>query len=112
MTTLQEFEDHVRGFAQSDLLTELELKANFAMGLAGESGEVVDLLKKVLFHGKELDELKLVSELGDVLWYLVALCQKFGLSIEEVMTSNIAKLQQRHGGTAFDRTRAESGKEA
>lgn len=49
-----------------------------AMGLAGEAGEVADLLKKVLFHDRELDRDKLIQELGDVRWYLECLCYANG----------------------------------
>jgi NTP pyrophosphatase (non-canonical NTP hydrolase) len=108
---LQHFENHVREFAKSDTLTDRELKANFAMGLAGESGEVVDLLKKHLFHGDDLDRAKLISELGDTLWYLIAICQQYEIHPSEVMQVNIEKLRRRHGGTKFDRARANFGKD-
>lgn len=71
-----------------------------AMGLAGETGEVVDLLKKVIFHGKPItDELraKLILELGDVLWYYALACKLLGVSLEIVMDRNIAKLEDRDG---------------
>lgn len=109
---LERFEDHVRGFAQSDVLSLDELKANFALGLAGESGEVVDLIKKDLYHGKDIDRVKLIKELGDVAWYWVALCQQYSIHPSEVMQINIEKLQHRHGGTSFDRSRSEFGKES
>lgn len=65
------------------------------MGLAGETGEVVDLVKKVEFHGKPLDRAALVKELGDVLWYLTALRLFEGITLDEVMTTNVAKLRAR-----------------
>jgi NTP pyrophosphatase (non-canonical NTP hydrolase) len=105
------FEAHVKGFAKSEILNAQELKANFALGLAGESGEVADLLKKDLFHGKPADLEKLKLELGDVLWYLIAICQKYEILPSDVMESNIEKLQPRHNGTAFNRARSEFGKE-
>jgi NTP pyrophosphatase (non-canonical NTP hydrolase) len=109
---LEKFEQHVKGFVCSDILSSKELKANFALGLAGESGEVVDLIKKDLYHGKDIDRVKLIKELGDVAWYWVALCQQYAISPSEVMQVNIEKLQQRHGGTSFDRSRSEFGKES
>lgn len=65
------------------------------MGLAGESGEVVDLLKKHLFHGKPLDRDALIKELGDVRWYLEYVIQAAGSSMEEVEAANVAKLRKR-----------------
>lgn len=67
-----------------------------AMGLAGESGEVVDLLKKHLFHSAPLNRDKLIKELGDVRWYLELLCYCISTTIEEVEAVNIAKLRARH----------------
>jgi len=105
----KEFELHVEGFAKSPLSSN-DLKANFALGLAGESGEVADLIKKHLYHGLALDRAGLVLELGDLLWYWVALTQAFDLSPSEIMAANIAKLQSRHGGTSFDRAKAAAAK--
>jgi NTP pyrophosphatase (non-canonical NTP hydrolase) len=70
--------------------------AKDALGVAGEAGEVADLLKKHLFHGIDLDVSKLRSELGDVLWYVAALARHAGLSLEDVATSNLDKLQARY----------------
>jgi NTP pyrophosphatase (non-canonical NTP hydrolase) len=71
-------------------------KCNYSMGLAGESGEVVDYLKKVLFHGHPLDELKLKHEIGDVMHYLAGLCTMFGFTMEECATLNVIKLGERY----------------
>ena len=56
-----------------------------AIGLAGEAGEVVDHIKKGVFHQQGIDELKLKKELGDTLWYLSALCSTLGWQLEEIM---------------------------
>lgn len=66
------------------------------LGLAGETGEVVDLLKKVMFHGHTLNVTTLGEELGDVLWYAVALCLAFGLDPTQVLEQNRAKLRRRY----------------
>lgn len=66
-----------------------------ALGLAGESGEVVDLVKKYLFHGKPLDRDKLILELGDVRWYLESFAIHLGVSVEDIERANIAKLRAR-----------------
>jgi NTP pyrophosphatase (non-canonical NTP hydrolase) len=67
-----------------------------ALGLAGEAGEVVDLVKKGVFHQHGLDRDKLSKELGDVLWYVAALCSTLNLSLSEVMEANIEKLRRRY----------------
>lgn len=107
---LEQFESHVQRFAASDL-SKKDLIANFAMGLSGEAGEVTDLLKKHLFHDKPADRAALISELGDVFWYWIALCQQFGISPSEVMQINIEKLERRHKGQKFDREAANRSKE-
>lgn len=70
--------------------------AVMALGLAGEAGEVADLIKKSLGHGHPLDHEKLGKELGDVLWYLAVLADRFGLTLEWVASRNIQKLRQRY----------------
>jgi NTP pyrophosphatase (non-canonical NTP hydrolase) len=67
-----------------------------AMGLAGEAGEVVDYLKKVLGHGHPLDQDKVVKELGDVLWYVAEICSVLQLDMEEVAEANVKKLKKRY----------------
>lgn len=67
------------------------------LGLAGESGEVCELIKKSI-RDKVLDRDKLMLELGDVLWYLSFICRVYGFSLSNVAALNIVKLQDR-----FDR---------
>lgn len=66
-----------------------------AMGLCGETGEVAEIIKKVIFHGHPLDREKLAEEAGDCAWYLAALCTAAGLSLADVMQSNVDKLRRR-----------------
>ncbi len=70
--------------------------ANGALGLAGEAGEAADLIKKHLFHGHELNEAKLKSELGDILWYVATMARTMGLDLSEVAEQNVAKLKARY----------------
>jgi len=67
-----------------------------ALGLAGETGEVVDLIKKHIHHGVKLDRAKLINELGDVRWYFELLCHSIGVSMEEVEAGNVTKLRKRY----------------
>ena len=66
------------------------------LGLAGECGEVVDIIKKVQFHGHDLDINKLKLELGDVFYYLYSLCHLHNLTVEEVLDANVKKLEKRY----------------
>ena len=88
---------------------------NAGMGLAGEAGEVCDLLKKILYHEHEVDRDKLVDELGDLMWYLAltidaintALDSKKAspLTLDEILDRNIDKLRHRYPD-GFDRARS------
>jgi NTP pyrophosphatase (non-canonical NTP hydrolase) len=68
-----------------------------AVGLSGEAGEVLELHKKWLLHGKPLSREKLLLELGDVLWYLTLLSRIHGITFAEIIHANIAKLEARYG---------------
>lgn len=76
-----------------------------ALGLAGEAGEVADTIKKVVFHRHALDRDALIKELGDVLWYVAAICTKLDVSMSEVMQRNIDKLKARYP-EGWDRERS------
>lgn len=64
--------------------------------MAGEAGEVADSIKKMVFHQHGVDREVLIKELGDVLWYVAALCTKLGVSLGDVMALNIDKLRVRY----------------
>lgn len=66
------------------------------LGLAGETGEVVELVKKSLRPGGSLNEADVILELGDVLWYISALADDLDVPLEEVAERNIEKLRKRH----------------
>lgn len=66
------------------------------MGLATESAEFLDALKKAIYYGKELDKVNLAEEMGDILWYCATTLDELGVSFEEVMEKNIAKLEARY----------------
>jgi len=83
---------------------------NWALGLAGESGEVADVVKKVAFHDHPLDTMVLANELGDVLYYLAAMANELGLSLEAIAEANIKKLAMRYpNGFDPERSRNREG---
>jgi NTP pyrophosphatase (non-canonical NTP hydrolase) len=67
-----------------------------AIGLCGESGEVADYIKKIEGHGHECNKAKLAEELGDVLWYVAALCSYYGIQMGAAAIGNIKKLRARY----------------
>ena len=84
-----------------------------AIGMLAESGEFTEIMKKVLFQGREWDEenrFHMKRELGDVLWYWVQGCIALGYSPEEVMEENIKKLELRYPN-GFDIARSEHRQE-
>lgn len=80
----------------SNTNTKSDKIENGLMGLNGEAGEAMDVLKKYYFQGHELDKDKLIDELGDVLWYIAETCQGLEISMEEVARRNIGKLYKRY----------------
>lgn len=66
------------------------------LGLAGEAGEICDLLKKGIFHQHGIDVAKVREELGDLMWYIAAVCTKLDISLDEVLDQNVAKLKRRY----------------
>ena len=69
---------------------------NGCLGLAGEAGETLDMIKKWIFHEKELDVDHLEKELGDVMWYIAMICYSFGFDLDAIMQINIDKLKARY----------------
>ena len=77
-------------------LDKKDVLINGVMGLCGESGEAIDIVKKWLAQGHELDREKLAKELGDICWYLAETATALDLSLEEIMAGNIEKLRKRY----------------
>lgn len=94
--------------AMTTLNPELDQKdvlINGVMGLCGESGEAIDIVKKWLAQGHELDRDGLAKELGDICWYLAETATALGLSLEDIMAANIEKLKRRYPD-GFDAARS------
>ena len=77
-------------------LSRKDVLINGVMGLCGESGEAIDIVKKWLAQGHALDREKLAKELGDICWYLAETATALDLSLEDIMAANIEKLRRRY----------------
>lgn len=77
-------------------LDEKDVLINGVMGLCGESGEAIDIVKKHLSQGHALDRDALIEELGDVAWYLAETAHALGVPLEDVLARNIEKLRARY----------------
>jgi NTP pyrophosphatase (non-canonical NTP hydrolase) len=75
------------------------------LGLAGEAGEVSDLVKKYVGHGHELNVEQVIDELGDVLWYVAEVASSLGLDLSSIADANLLKLNRRYPG-GFDPERS------
>ncbi len=77
-------------------LDKKDVLINGVMGLCGESGEAIDIVKKHLAQGHELDKEKLAKELGDVAWYLAETATAIGYDLDDIFQMNIDKLKKRY----------------
>lgn len=103
LTTLQ---TQHKDIAWSRLMTS-------AIGMLAESGEFAEIMKKILFQGKVMNEdnrFHMKRELGDVLWYWIQGCIALGYEPEEVMKENIKKLESRYPN-GFEIARSEKREE-
>jgi len=76
-----------------------------AMGLCSESGELMEIVKKMVFQGKPLTEeshFHMKRELGDIVWYWTNMCRALNLDPNEVIAENVNKLKSRYPGGEFD----------
>ena len=86
-------------------LSKKDVLINGVMGLCGESGEAIDIVKKHLAQGHELDKEKLAKELGDIAWYLAETATALDLNLEDIFEANIEKLRKRYP-EGFDSARS------
>ena len=87
-----------QGFHSERLLTA-------AVGLCAESGEFTEVVKKIVFQGKPVNNdnmFHLKRELGDIMWYVMQACMGLGVSLDEVVEMNVEKLSARYPEGAFD----------
>ena len=83
----------------------IERLTTAAVGLSAESGEFLEIIKKMVFQGKPWNSDNrehLIIELGDVMWYVAQACMALDISFDEVIEGNIKKLEKRYPGGKFD----------
>ena len=93
---IQELEG--QGFPSERLLTA-------AVGMSAEAGEFTEIVKKIVFQGKPVNEENLFHmkrELGDIMWYVAQACMGLDTSIDEIIEMNVEKLEKRYPGGSFD----------
>ena len=77
-------------------LDKKDVLINSVMGLCGEAGEAIDIVKKWLAQGHELDKEHLAKELGDIAWYLAEAATALDIPLEDILQANIDKLKKRY----------------
>lgn len=77
-------------------LSRKEVLINSVMGLCGESGEAIDIVKKWMAQGHALDKEHLARELGDIAWYLAEAATALEIPLEDVLRANLEKLKKRY----------------
>lgn len=91
----------------SKILFDLNLRAvnliHMVMGIGGETGELVDAIKKHTVYGRPLDIQNVIEELGDLEFYMEGLRQELGLSRKQILDANIVKLQKRYSDGYSDK---------
>lgn len=92
---LDMFQEEALRSMRNDLPYEL-ICSNMCMGLSGETGETVDIFKKHIYQGKDLDINDVIEEIGDILWYIANLCNINHITIKECMNANVSKLRKRY----------------
>ena len=88
-------------------LDKRDVLINSVMGLCGEAGEAIDIVKKWMAHGHELDKDHLAKELGDIAWYLAEAATALDLTLEDILRANIEKLKKRYP-QGFDTERSQA----
>ncbi|HEV8448425.1 MAG TPA: nucleoside triphosphate pyrophosphohydrolase family protein [Gemmatimonadaceae bacterium] len=79
-------------------LSDRDRLLDASAGLAEESAELLGLIRKRIFQRREVDEARLVEELGDTLWCLAVAAHALGISLSDVAAANLSKLADRHPG--------------
>ena len=105
--TARLYELEKQGFPTERLLTA-------AVGMSAEAGEFTEVVKKIIFQGKPVNEenlFHLKRELGDIMWYVAQACMGLDTTIDEIIEMNVDKLKSRYPGGEFDVHYSENRKE-
>ena len=89
----------------------IERLTTSGVGLAAESGEFLEIVKKMVFQGKPWSDSNrehLLIELGDVMWYVAQACMALGVDFEDVLEMNVKKLEKRYPSGTFDIYKSEN----
>ena len=106
------FVEHVRKL-HNNTNVNIPLLLTSGIGLASEGGEFNEIVKKIFFQGKPLDEdniFHMKRELGDIMWYWMNACNALGLDPNAVIAENVKKLEARYPGGSFDAFYSENRK--
>ncbi len=93
---INEYQKQAMETLNKDLKEKDDILLNSVMGLCGESGEAIDIVKKYLFQKHPLNKVEFVKELGDIAWYLAEASYSVGYDLETVCKMNIEKLKTRY----------------
>ena len=91
----------------------IERLTTAGVGLAAESGEFLEIVKKMVFQGKPWNDDNrehLIIELGDVMWYVAQACMALDVSFDDVVRGNVKKLEKRYPGGSFSVDKSENRK--
>lgn len=93
-----ELNDYVEWTANTcaSLDTRKEDITHMLFGIITETGELTDIFKKGLAYGKEIDWVNVEEELGDIMFYIASFCRINGLNLEEIINTNVLKLESRY----------------
>jgi len=114
----QKFVDAVTSDASTDFLAlsdrlvaldekgaNIERLLTAGVGINAEGGEFLEIIKKMVFQGKPWNDANrehLIIELGDLMWYVAQACMALGVSFDDVIATNVKKLEKRYPEGAFD----------
>jgi len=96
---------------ERELTTQEQMLIRHLLGIAGEAGEMIEHVKKGIYHNHGIEPDKLHKEIGDLLWYIAAICDVMEFNLDEVMRQNILKLAERYP-SGFSQLRSINRKES